>query len=137
MTFCNGSGTIFSGISALWPGGQTFLSEEHLKKFANEYSISENDLKHGTLLARNLLRKESQLPTSQEKCISFIAPYKGAFDCLYKLLLIAVTLPVTRASCERIFSKMKLVKTFLRNSITSERLSSNPILSVERVRAEK
>ena len=138
MTFCNGSGAILSDISALCPGGQTFLSEEHLKKFANAYSISENDLKHETLLAKNLFRKESQLPTSLEQLISFIAPYKGAFDCLYMLLPIAVTLPVTSsASCEIIFSKMKLVKTFLRNSMTSERSRSNALLSVERARAER
>jgi len=37
MTFCNGSGEILSGISALCPGGQTFLSEKHLKEFANAY----------------------------------------------------------------------------------------------------
>jgi len=108
MTFCNGSGESLSSISALWPGGQTFLSE-HLKKFANAYSISENVSKHEILLAENLLRNESQLPTLLEQLISFIAPYKGALDCLYKLLLIAVTLPVTSASWERIFSKMKLV----------------------------
>jgi len=137
MTFCNGSGAILSGISALWPRGRTFPSEEHLKKFANAYSVSENDLKHETLLAKNLLRKESQLLTSLEQFISFIAPYKGMFDCLYKLLLIAVNLPVTSPSCERIFSKMKLVKTFLRSSMTSERLSGKALLSVERIRAEK
>jgi len=108
-----------------------------LKKSASAYSISENDLKHETLLAKNLLRKESQLPASLEQFISFIAPYKGAFDCLYKLLMILITLPVNSASCERIFSKMKLVKTFLRNSMTSERLSSNALLSIERVRSEK
>jgi len=99
-----------------------------LKKFVNAYSIGVKDLKHETPLAKNLLRKESQLPTSLEQYISFIAPYKGAFDCLYKLLLIAVTLPVTSASCEIIFSKTKLVKTILRNSITS-----NALLSVERI----
>jgi len=108
-----------------------------LKKFANAYSTSEKDLKYEMLLAKNLFRKESQLPTSLEQFISFIAPYKGTFDYLCKLLLIAVTLPVTSASCKIIFSKMKLVKTFLRNSMTSERLSSNALLSVERVRAEK
>jgi len=74
-----------------------------LKKFANAYSINENGLKIETLLAKNLLRKESQLLTSLEQFISFIAPYKGTFVCLYKLLLIAVNLPVTSASCEGIF----------------------------------
>jgi len=38
-----------------------------LKKFANAYSIGENDLKHEALLAKNLLRKELQLPTSLEQ----------------------------------------------------------------------
>jgi len=46
------------------------------------------------------------------------------------MLLVAVTLPVTRASCERSFSKMKL-KTFPRNSMTSER-GNIDLLSIER-----
>jgi len=53
------------------------------------------------------------------------------------LLLVAVTLPITSASCERSFSKMKLVKTFPRNSMTSQRLGNVDLLSVERIRAEK
>jgi len=128
---------MLSGISALSSGVQTFLSEEHFKEFANAYSISENDLKCEILLAKNLLRKESQLPISLEQFISFKAPFKTAFDCLYRLLLIAITLLVTNSSSERSFSKMKLVKTFLRKSMTSERLSSNALLSIESVRAEK
>jgi len=35
------------------PGGQTFLSEEHLKELANAYSISENYVKHETPFANN------------------------------------------------------------------------------------
>jgi len=33
--------------------------------------------------------------------ISFIALCKAAFGCLYQLLLVAATLSVTNASCER------------------------------------
>jgi len=69
--------------------------------------------------------------------MSFKAPFKTAFDYLYRLFLIAVTLLITSSSCERSFSKIKLVKNFFRKSMTSERLSSNALLSIERVRAEK
>jgi len=62
---------------------------------------SEIDLKHEIPLAKNLHRKESQLPTSLEQFLSFMASF--AFDRLRKLLLIAVTLPDTNASCERSF----------------------------------
>ena len=51
--------------------------------------------------------------------------------------MVAVTLPVTSASCERSFSKLKVVKTFPRNSMTSERLGNIDLFLLERVRAEK
>ena len=50
---------------------------------------------------------------------------------LIQVIADSLTLPVTSASCERSFSKMKIVKTFLRNSVTSERLSNIPLLSIE------
>ena len=62
--------------------------------------------------------------------------YSYLKSCVW-LLLVAVTLPITSASCERSFSKMKLLKKFSRNSTTGERLGSVDLLSVERVRAKK
>jgi len=44
----------------------------------------------------------------------------------------AVTLPIISASCEKRFSKTKVVKTFPRNSMTSERLGNTNPLSGEK-----
>jgi len=104
---CNDSGEILSGISALCPGGQTFLSKKHLKGFANAYSISEKDLKEKPL-EKNLLRRASQLPTSLEQFHSSVVPSQAAFDCSCKFLLIDVTPSFTSASCERSFSKNEI-----------------------------
>jgi len=46
-------------------------------------------------------------------------------------LRLALTLPVTSASCERSFSKLKLIKNYLRSQIGQERLSNLAILSIE------
>ncbi|XP_064423027.1 zinc finger MYM-type protein 1-like [Latimeria chalumnae] len=46
-------------------------------------------------------------------------------------LRIFLMLPVTVASCERSFSKLKLIKTYLRSSIGQTRLSNLAILSFE------
>jgi len=46
--------------------------------------------------------------------------------------LVTVIIPLTSASCKRSSSKMKFVKIFLRNSMTSERLDNIDLLSIER-----
>jgi len=57
--------------------------------------------------------------------------YSYLKSCVW-LLLVAATLLVTSASCERSFSKMKLVKTFPKNSMTSEELGKIYLLSFEK-----
>jgi len=42
-----------------------------------------------------------------------------------------LTIPVTVASGKRSFSKLKLIKTYVRATIVDERLSSLAILSIE------
>ena len=46
-------------------------------------------------------------------------------------LRLLLTLRVTVASGERSFSKLKLIKTYLRTTMTQERLSSLAVLSIE------
>lgn len=45
---------------------------------------------------------------------------------------IFLTLPVTSASCERSFSKLKLIKNFLRSTMCQNRLSHTALISIER-----
>jgi hAT family C-terminal dimerisation region len=52
----------------------------------------------------------------------------------YMLLL---TLPVTVATCEQSFSKLKLIKNYLRSTMSAERLSDLAMLSIENERAKK
>lgn len=49
---------------------------------------------------------------------------------LWVALRIACTLPVTVATAERSFSKLKLIKTFLRSSMSQERLSGMALISI-------
>jgi len=47
------------------------------------------------------------------------------------------TLPVTVATAERSFSKLKLIKSYLRSSIAQDRLDSLALISIENDAARK
>uniref|UniRef100_A0A096MHE8 HAT C-terminal dimerisation domain-containing protein n=1 Tax=Poecilia formosa TaxID=48698 RepID=A0A096MHE8_POEFO len=51
--------------------------------------------------------------------------------------LLFLTLPVSVASSERSFSKLKIIKNYLRSTMGQERLSGLAILSIENERAKK
>ena len=48
------------------------------------------------------------------------------------LLSVALTIPVSSTTCERTFSKMKLIKTKTHNSMSDSRLSDLCVLAIER-----
>jgi hypothetical protein len=54
------------------------------------------------------------------------------FSESYKLLKIISTIPMTTAEAERSFSTLIRIKTFLRNSLTEDRLTALAMLSIEK-----
>ena len=70
--------------------------------------------------------------TSIGDVIREIYPLKAAFPNLLKLLQITLTIAVSTAECERSFSAMKRIKTYIRSTMTNERLSDLAVLSIEK-----
>ena len=60
----------------------------------------------------------------------------SGFTDVVTVLLLFLTLPVTVASAERSFSKLKIIKNYLRNSMCQDRLSGLPLLSIEAAMAK-
>ena len=108
----------FFAYFSSFPRSSNISIRKTLERIRISYLFSENDLKHEITLAKNLLRRESKLPTLHEQ---FLHSYLKT--CVW-LFLRAVTFPVTNASCERTFSKLEPVKTFPRNSMTRRRLGN-------------
>ena len=52
-----------------------------------------------------------------------------AYPCVYNILHILLTMPVT---CERSFSSMRRIKSYLRSTMTDERLSTLGVLHIHR-----
>ena len=61
-----------------------------------------------------------------------LKPMKEGFTTLWNLMHLALTFPVSNAKCERSFSVLKLVKTYLRASMGQGRLTSLGTISIEK-----
>ena len=101
-------------------------------------------ISHVTCLCILLLteeRSDLREPSNQRKTIGWhvgqnakgprLRFMSSSFPEMCTAFLLFVTIPLTTDSSERSFSKLKLIKTYLRNSMRQERLRNLAILSIE------
>lgn len=127
------------GVQALNPSSPTFLREDAVLLLAEAYDSNIEDLKHELHQTRRVLDRkkgEKESPTTLMEFTRFLDPYQDVFYELFRLAKIAVVLPVSSASCERSFSSLRLIKTYLRSTMTEKRLSSLAVLSIESKRTK-
>lgn len=54
------------------------------------------------------------------------------FPIIYKFFQVAVTLPVSSSTCEKSFSAMQRINTYLRSTMCEDRFSELGILNIEK-----
>ena len=132
---------IMLGIQAFNPSGDTFLNVTNINKFAMLYNSDLDDLHHelyqlNRMVQRNKLKEEPHPLCTSLDLVAFLVPFSEAFHETFRLAKIAIVIPTSSATCERSFSAMKLIKTYLRNSMGDRRLSNIALLSIESERAQ-
>ena len=107
-------------VIAAYPDDFTENLETELTSFASEF------------------KKEIADKTSVLEIVGLMLESRvsSSFPEAYKLLVLFVTVPVTVATAERSFSKLKLIKTYLRSKIPQERLDNLALLSIENSEAK-
>ncbi|GBN92193.1 hypothetical protein AVEN_213017-1 [Araneus ventricosus] len=115
--------------------------QEYEKKFPTQildqgtdvYSMLQKD-RLKTELGVIYRRSDFRNMTGAISLIQFIIEnnLQTTFSETYKLLLIIVTIPMTTAEAERCFSTLKRVKTFLKSTMSEDRLSALAMLSIEK-----
>ncbi|GBL95308.1 hypothetical protein AVEN_37756-1 [Araneus ventricosus] len=128
----------YSGVSLL----EAPKFQEYEKKFPTQilgqttdvYSMLQKD-RLKTELGVIYRRSDFRNMTGAISLLQFIIEnnLQTTFSETYKLLLIIVTIPMTTAEAERCFSTLKRVKTFLRSTMSEERLSSLAMPSIEKI----
>jgi len=123
--------------SLLCPTSEKFLDYEYsrLQPFLSHYgdtcSMVPSLLKAEMIIASDMITKhhanavepENASDMDMSAVITLLSQNPHAFTNLMTCIQIAMTIPVTSASCERTFSSMKLLKNWQRNRTGDRRLS--------------
>ncbi|XP_058185556.1 uncharacterized protein LOC131302772 [Rhododendron vialii] len=109
---------------------------EHCTKLESFLEYKQRGDIYGKELFQELRHLKIILPREVTKSIDildFIKSYwkDGGFQMVWVAYRILLTIPVTVASAERSFSKLKLIKTYLRTTMAQERLSGLAMISIE------
>ena len=121
---------ILHGVSSLSPDSSTFLEIDELKALCailkSDIQLLNNEIQILKPMLKQLKRK-NMIDLYFE-----VLPFEQAFPSILSLLIGAMTIPVSSTTTERTFSKMKLIKTVARNSMSDNRLSDLSLLAIER-----
>ncbi len=121
---------ILRAISSLSPDSSTFVEMEELKALCVMLQCDIQLLNNGIQVLKPILKQLK--PKSIIDLYFEVLPLKQAFPSILSLLIAAMTIPVSSTTTERTFSKMKLIKTAARNSMSNNRLSDLSLLAIER-----
>ncbi len=120
---------IMKSIQSCSPHSKSFLDPNSLKPLIEHYRPSiEKEIE---VAKRTLAGKTDQMESIADVLLELI-PVTDAFPSLVKLLQIALTVSVSSSQCERSFSALKRIKSYLRSTMTEKRLVDVASLSIER-----
>jgi hypothetical protein len=102
------------------------------KKLTHDHSrdISGLELSREIMCLQKFLDNKEGHPKAVLQVLS-LNNWQDTFPNIWTALRIFVTIPVTVAKGERSFSKLKLIKTYLRSTLAEDKLSDLALLSIE------
>ena len=135
--FDNKNVALMKAVQSCSPLSSEFLEMDRLMPLVESYGFIDNDLlrMECVLAKRTLADKVQELETIND-VLAAVIPFKAAFPNLVKLLQLSLTIVVSTAECERSFSALKRIKSYLRSTMSTQRLSNLTVLSIERKLSE-
>ena len=122
-------------VQACSPTSKNYLKFEALKPLLDLYESKlpcEDSIKLELIHAERVIKQANPGIKYNCEAIQVLTQLQAAFPGVLLLLSMVQTMAITTAPCERSFSSLKRIKSYLRSTMSDERLDSLAILSIER-----
>ncbi|CAF2855335.1 unnamed protein product [Rotaria sp. Silwood2] len=121
--------SLMKSISTVYPNSTNFLNIDAIDEFCFHIGGDSRALKNEFLVIKPML--ESKKVNNVIELYNELVSMSDAFPQTLKMITNTITMPISQVTCERSFSKMKIIKNYLRNSMTNERLSDLTVMAIE------
>ena len=130
--------SLINAIQALvLPTAENFLDYKSIRPmidlFGSALQVDETLLKSELLIAKQIMSAHESPGNELHQILAHL-PNDGSFIHLRTCIRVALTIPVSSASCERSFSTLRYIKNYLRNKMSDDRLSSLALLYINKQR---
>ena len=109
-----------------------FLNDDELKYIVYFYNLNYDQLRSEQRLYKVALGKTNRNTLTLATKFFVENNFHLALTTMNSLLKILWTIPVNVCECERSFSSLRRLKTYIRNTMRQERLSSLALINIER-----
>ena len=117
-------------IQTCKPFSSSFFDLEVLQPLTKLNELDIEELQAETPLAKIILSKASNVPEISDLLLE-IAPLQAAFPGIVNLLQLVMIICVSSAECERCFSTLKWIKSYLKSSMSEQHLTNLEVFSIE------
>uniref|UniRef100_A0A1X7SPT3 HAT C-terminal dimerisation domain-containing protein n=1 Tax=Amphimedon queenslandica TaxID=400682 RepID=A0A1X7SPT3_AMPQE len=123
--------SLLKSLQSLVPSSTSFLQVSSLIPFLRHYEIDVDGVTSEVITATTFLKEASPLSTIHH-VYAHLYEAKECFPHLLLALQVAMTIGVTTASAERSFSSLRRIKSYLRSTMSQDRLNNVSLLHIER-----
>lgn len=128
--FCGVGEELMKGIRACHPEADDFLCEDSLALIAKHYKITLS--KEEIAVAKQFLIRRRHEGAISDVGSVYMLLDPHMFPSLRSIFQVALTIPVSSCSCERSFSALRRLHTWLRRTMGEQRLNSLAVMAIER-----
>lgn len=90
------------------------------------FGINRDDIRCEMTVLKNMVRGVPSYETIKDHLT------KETFPNLFQMVQVAITLPVSSATCDWSFSAMRRINTYIRSTMFQDRFSNLAIMNIER-----